>query len=68
VAARLGALRAIQQLAALGADINYENMYRHTALIAAAEVGNVQVINHLVNLGADVNRARRCRSNLLTPH
>ena len=30
VAARLGALRAIQQLAALGADVNYENMHRHT--------------------------------------
>lgn len=46
---------AIDALLRAGAVIDYETLYRTTAVIAAAEAGQMAALRHLLNVGADPN-------------
>jgi len=47
-------LDAVKALIALGADVNAQNYYGHTALMEAADNGNLEEVRFLLDKGADV--------------
>jgi ankyrin repeat protein len=53
--AKTGNIRQITLWLELGANINYANAYRWTALIKAATNGHTYVVKKLLDLGADIN-------------
>ncbi|ETI31938.1 hypothetical protein L914_20328 [Phytophthora nicotianae] len=57
--AAFGYVTAVQELLAMGADLQYETRLRHTAMTWASYCGHEAVALHLLRIGVDVNQKTR---------
>lgn len=57
--AALGHLAAVQELLAMGADLQHETRLKHTAMTWACYCGHEAVVLHLLRVGVDVTRTTR---------
>jgi ankyrin repeat protein len=58
-------LPKVKELIASGADVNFQNGYKMTALITASRRGYLEIVKELITAGANPNLQNKCGETAL---